>query len=137
MAYEIPNFMLGVLAANQDLSSESFFQYTWVSPVPATGAGIFASAAVAPPGGTGNPALGVLQNNPQLAEAATVMVQGVSKVKAGATITIGQRLMVATDVNGAGVMVPATAGNYQVAQALEAAVAGDIFTAILVRHGKN
>lgn len=136
MAWEQPEFYVGVLAANQDMSSESAFQWTWVQPLAATGAGIYAAAAVAPPGGTGNKAIGILQNNPQLAEAATVMVAGVSKAKAGAAFSIGQPLMVSTDGNGAGVLVPCTAGKYQVAIALEPATQyGDICAVLLQKNG--
>ena len=136
MAYEIPKFMVGVLPANQDLSDESKFQFTAVKVVAATGAGIADAAAADLPSASGDPIIGVLQNNPKLAEAATIMEDGISKLKAGATINVGDRLQIVPDGNGAGVAIPATSGKYQVAVALEAAVAGDIFTALLQRNGK-
>lgn len=135
MAYEIPNFYLGVLAADIDMSVESTFQFSGVcvyTAVSTQGYGT-GGAALCPPSATSTPIIGVLQNNPQPGEAGTVVIQGVSKALAGGTVNIGQLLM----TNSTGQFVVATTGNVAVAQALESAVVGDIFTVLLIRNGKQ
>jgi len=131
MAFEIPGFSFS-LPANIDMSSEAAYQFTPVAVVPATGTGINTPQAIAPVAATGDPAIGVLQNNPQLAEAGTVMVGGISKILLGGTVTIGQLLM-ATPSGGFQV---ATSGKYAVAQALEAGSSGQIITGLLLHNGK-
>lgn len=135
MAYEIPNFFLGVLPADIDMSTEATYQYTGVCVYTAqnvTGAGV-GGAALCPPSSTSTPIIGVLQNNPQLNEAGTVMVQGVTKAVAGAGFPIGTLL----EVNSAGKFLTATSGQYAVAQALENASTNDITTVLLIRNGKQ
>lgn len=134
MAYEVPNFYVGQLPADIDMSLEASFQFAGVSVRAAvngvgTGNGL---AALVPPVSTSNPMIGILQNNPVQGEAGTVMVEGVSKAICGGTVAIGDPLM----VNGAGAFLKATTGNLQVAIALENAVAGDVFTVLLQRNGK-
>src|SRR5258708_18839 len=120
MAYEIPNFYVGVLPADVDMSLESSWQFSGVCVGPAqnvigTGTG---GAALVSPSTVSTPILGVLQNNPIAGEAGQVMEHGVSKAILGATVTIGAILKVTT----AGAFVPATTGTYGVAQALESGV---------------
>jgi hypothetical protein len=67
---------------------------------------------------------GVLQNKPATGQAADVGIAGVTKLTAGGTIAAGNAVMAATT----GVAVVATS-TFAFAVALEAAVAGDIFTA--------
>lgn len=140
MAYEIPNFYVGVFPANIDLSAaegEYFsYQYTGVCVVTANsvqGTGI-GGGAVSTPSTTSTPIIGVLQNNPQQGEAASVMVQGVSKVQAGASWNIGALLSCNPST---GQFKVAVTGEYAVAQALEQAQSGDITTVLLIRNGKQ
>lgn len=130
-AYEIPDFYIGVLEANVDMSVASTWQYTGVSVGAASGAGLLGTAALVAPASAGVAILGVLQNNPQLAEAGAVMAAGVSKVKAGGTFAIGDLLM----VNSSGLFVLATTGNYAVAKALQAGVSGIVVSAYLQNYG--
>lgn len=135
MAYEIPNFTVGVLPADVDMSNEASFQYAGVcvyTAVSTVGTGV-GGAAICPPSAASTPIIGILQNNPQQAEAGTVLIQGVSKALAVAAFNIGDLLMV--DSNGK--FLKATAGNYAVAQALEKAASGDVTTVLLVRNGKQ
>ena len=131
VAYEVPSFYLGNLQANQDLSVESVGQYVALTAVVASGAGLAGAAADLPaPGG---PIVGVCQNNPQLGEPATIMVSGVSKARvSGAVSAPGILLM----VDAAGKFLPATAGNFAVAMAMQSAVAGDVAAILIKQYGK-
>lgn len=134
MGYEIPNFVVGVLPADVDMSNEATFQYTGVcvyTAVSQLGAGV-GGAAICPPSASSSPIMGVLQNNPIAGEAGQVLVEGVSKAHAGGVFNIGDLLM----VNASGLFIKATSGNYAVAMALETAASGDITTVLLVRNGK-
>jgi len=148
MSYEIPDFYVGVLPSDVDMSgdvqdvfpTDSVFQYSAVVAIAAAhtegmGAG---GAAVAPAPSAGVPMLGLVQHNPQLGEAAQVLVQGVSKAQVNASVSIGQLLMVGTPLSsGAAPLVPATSGNYAVAMALESGAAGDIVAVLLRNFGKQ
>lgn len=132
MAYEIPGFMIGILPADADLSAAAK-QFTGVcahTAVNTTGTG-GGGASLCIPSATTSPIIGVLQNNPLLGEAGTVMHNGVSKVLAGGTFQIGDLLMCQSD----GKFVKATSTNYAVAQALETGASGSIVAALLVRNG--
>jgi hypothetical protein len=131
-AYEIPKFNFGVLEANVDMSSEATWQYTLVDVAAASGAGLLGPAALVAPSG-GAAGLGVLQNNPQLAEAGTVMVHGVTKAQAGGTFSIGAILM----CDSSGQLITATSGNFGVAKALQAGVSGTIVSVLLYGYGKQ
>lgn len=142
MAYEIPGFVLGTLEANIDMSATSqtpgsdselyTYQYTPVNVAAATGAGLLGPAAVIAIAASGDPAIGILQNNPQLGEAAAIMTSGVTKVKAAGTIAIGDKLAAVPQ----GGVVTALTGYYVIGRALESAVPGDYFTMLLERDGK-
>lgn len=137
MAYEIPAFDLGTLVASGDLSTS---QYLFVN---VNGSGEVAVAAA------GDPAIGVLQNKPSAqGRSATVRVLGVSKVEAGAAITVGARVasnasgkaVTATaatvDTSDAGVASDAVVGSNVLGIALEAAAAdGDIIPVLLLHSG--
>lgn len=131
--YEIPGFMIGVLEANIDMSVESTYQFTPVTVVAASGSGLVGPAALAPVSATGDQIIGILQNNPQLAEAGTVMQSGISKALIKQTVTIGAKLMAAPT----GGLQVATAGNFAVAVALNAGVAGDVIPVLLTNLGKQ
>ena len=133
VAYEQPNMLFGVLEANVDMSSESTWQYTGVDVLAASGAGLTGPAALVAPISSGAPILGVLQNNPQLAEAGTVMIHGVSKVKAGGAFAIGDLLA----VNASGLFIKAASTNFAVAKAMEAGTNGYIVCALLFGYGKQ
>ena len=143
MGYEIPDFYVGVFPADIDMSAnpspgsdtDPTYQFTGVCVYTAlntqgTGVG---GAAIIPPSATSSPIIGVLQNNPQLGEAGTVMVQGVTKALAGGSFDIGDLLQ----CNSSGAFILATGGTFAVAQALEQAVSGDICAILLIRNGKQ
>lgn len=74
---------------------------------------------------------GVLQNNPAANQVAEVTVLGLTKVVAGGTISVADRI--GTDANGAGVAyVHGTdTTKYIVGEAFSAASSGEIFTAFV------
>ena len=74
-------------------------------------------------------AVGVLQNNPEIGQAANVMVIGVTNLVAGGTITRLAKLT--PDSNGDAVPTTSDDAEYS-AIALEAAVDNDVFSALLV-----
>lgn len=130
-AFEIPSFYVGVLEANVDMSVESTWQYTGVAVGAASGAGLLGPAALIAPVSSGAAILGVLQNNPQLAEAGAVMCLGVSKVVCGGTFSIGAKLT----VNASGQFVVAATGNWICGIALRAGASGTISSAYLTSMG--
>lgn len=139
-AWEQPGFSLGQFEANVDLSAESpagspTYQFCGVALVAATGAGCVGPFALALPASAGEAILGLLQNNPQIAEAGEVVTFGVSKAQAGAAVsTIGTILAVGTN----GQLNPATTGQFGVAMALQtAAGAGTIFSVYVDNYGKQ
>jgi hypothetical protein len=132
-AYEIPGFYIGVLEANISMVVEATYQYTGVDVSAATGAGLVGPGALVPPASAGVAILGILQNNPQLAEAGQVMTSGVTKAVAGGTFAIGAILA----VNSSGQLVAATSGQYGVAKALQAGVSGTIVSVFLFGYGKQ
>lgn len=103
--------------ANADLSSS---QYCFVS--------LNSSGNVAVTG-DGAHATGVLQNDPAAAaRAASVALNGVTKVKAGGTVTAGG--LVASDSTGRAVDV--VSGDYILGEALEAATAANQIISIVL-----
>jgi len=139
MAFEQPAFMVGEFPANIDMSgvnnpiSYPNLQFQAVDLVPNTTNDGVGGAAVAPPASAGVPALGILQNNPQLAEAAYVTVIGLTKAVCGSSdISINQLL----STDGSGNMTPATSGQYAMGKAVEAAAPGAVFTMLVLPYGK-
>ncbi len=141
MAYEIPDFYVGVFPADINMSSmvgtgpNFSYQYTGVgiyTAVSTQGTGV-GGAALIPLSVASTPMIGVLQSTPQQGEAGQVMIHGVTKAQAGGAFSIGQLLM----TNSAGHFVLCTTGNLAVAQALETAASGDITTVLLIRNGKQ
>lgn len=94
MASEIQGANTMTLLAGGDLT-----QYTFV--VAATGA----SAPTASTAGSGVPAVGVVQNAPTTGKAATIWLDGQSKVVAGGAIQAGQYVI--PDANGKAIKTPA------------------------------
>jgi hypothetical protein len=132
-AYEIPGFTLGVLEANIAFLVESSQQFLAVDVISATGTGLLGPAAIGLPASSGAAMLGVLQNNPGIAEAAIVVTDGVSKALAGGTFAIGAILT----VNAAGQFVTAASGNYGCAKALQNGASGTIVSVFLKNYGKQ
>lgn len=85
-------------------------------------------AAVA---GAAAAALGVLQNDPGANGTAAIMVQGVSRVRAGAAIAVGSK--VGSDANGKARV--ATSGDTILGIALEAAAADEDIIPVLLHAG--
>jgi hypothetical protein len=132
-AYEIPDFYVGTVEANVDMSVEATFQFTGVDVSAASGAGLLGPAALVVPVSAGQAILGVLQNNPLLAEAGVVMCDGVSKIKAAAAFGVGALLAVTT----AGTFQTATSGQFAVGKAmLPSSGAGDVVCAFIHNFGK-
>lgn len=127
-AYEIPSFYLGVIEAEVDLSSS---QYLAVKPQAASAVSGTEGASLVL-AGAGDPAIGILQNNPLAGEAGSVMIHGVSKAQLGGTVSVGSLLA----VDGSGKLVVAASGNYIIGEALMAGVSGDIISVLLIRNGK-
>jgi hypothetical protein len=82
--------------------------------------------------GAGEAGIGILQNNPNTGQPATVQIDGISKAKAGGSITAGAALA----ANAAGLLVAATTGNYIVGFAKTGAASGDVFPVVLKSLGK-
>lgn len=131
-AWEIPGFSFS-LPANQDLSAETTYLFTPVTVVAASGQGINTPAALAPVSATGDAIIGILQNNPQLAEAGTIVQNGISKALIKETVTIGQKLMAAPT----GGFLVVTSTKFATAVALDGGDAGDYIPVLLVNLGKQ
>lgn len=129
-AWEIPGFSYS-LPANIDMSSEGAYEFTPVTVVAATGAGINTPQAIAPVALTGDPIVGVLQNNPQLAEAGTLVQNGISKAQVKQAVTIGAKLMAAPS----GGFQLATSGKYVTALALDVGAPGNFVPVLLMNLG--
>lgn len=128
MAFEVPNFSPGVFSANASLTSA---QYLPVKAVAVSGAGVTAPA-VGLITSSGEPMVGLLQNGPELAEAASIMVEGISKaVVRGAGLVVGARLM-ATPTG----LAVCTSGNFIVATLLEDATDGDVASVLIQQNGR-
>lgn len=73
--------------------------------------------------------IGVLQNNPNTGEAATVAYQGLSKVVGGGTVTAGALIT----TNSSGQVVDAASGDITIGRAMQTlATAGHVGTALLL-----
>lgn len=121
MAYEIPGQLI-TLPASTNLSA---YQFRFVT---ATAAG---EAAL---NGDGLAAIGVLQNKPGDGEAATIMVSGVSKVKAAASTAAAGDLIASSSV---GLAVVPAAGDYTLGRVLQgtSGSTGRVFTVLLQNIG--
>lgn len=120
MAWEQPGFSTSLVAA-ADLSTK---QFRFVK-LDSNGNVVVCAATTDKP-------VGVLQNNPanvgSTGQEALVMVEGITKMVAGATIAVDD--LIGTDANGAAApYVPGTdTTKYIVGRALEAASSGETFT---------
>lgn len=76
-------------------------------------------------------AVGILQNNPGAGQAATVTYHGVSKAKAGGSITAGARVT----SNASGQIVAAAAGDSILGIALTGGASGDVVSVLVGAAG--
>lgn len=117
MAHELPGRMDGHHRAAGDLR---LLRYR---AVVLNGSGLMAQNIV-----SGGRISGILQNKPDVNQACTVMVSGVSKVEAGAAITQGAPVMSDT----VGRAIPATSTGFVIGRAeLAATAAGQIISVAL------
>lgn len=131
LAWEIPGFSFS-LPANADYSAEGTYQFTPVTAVASTGTGINTPTALAPVASTGDPIIGILQNNPTLGEGGTVVTNGISIVLAKDVFAIGDKLMACPS----GGVLKATSGNYQIGLALGVGAAATYVPVLLINLGK-
>jgi hypothetical protein len=124
MAWEQPGRTDGTRRAAADMSTKASYQYRCVV-VDSTG-------RVARNTSAGGVVYGVLQNDPILNAAATVMLDGATKMRAGTAIAAGAKVM----SDSAGRAVTATTGLAIIGTCLLAAAAeGEIITVQLDRLG--
>lgn len=71
--------------------------------------------------------LGVVQNNPNVGQAAEVMLTGISRVIAGANLTAGQRVTTTNE----GKATPEVEGSYSFGRVLETATAGSVCAVLI------
>jgi hypothetical protein len=80
--------------------------------------------------------VGVLQDTPASADPALVADSGVSKVRCGAAVTAGNKII--TDATGQGIPASAVSTNHIQGYALETvATAGELFACVLKYDGNN
>ena len=120
MAYELPGHII-TLEASADLSS---LQYRFV----------VISSGKAAAGGANMQPIGVLQNAPTAGQAASIMVSGVSKVKANAAIASGAAIG-AVDSDGRASSTIASS-EFICGQAIEAAGAQNEIVSCYISCGK-
>lgn len=119
MAYEIPGFTFTLPAA----ADHSANQYLFCS------ANSSGQAALT---GAGLTAIGVIQNKPTIGRATDIMVDGVSKVRVGAAVAIGAKVM----ANASGQAITATSTNQGLGVALSAATnANEVISVLLLPLG--
>lgn len=123
MAFEFSNYAVKTTrVAGADLSA---LQYTFVKQN-SSGQVIAVAAATDIP-------LGVLQNAPTSGQEAEVLIVGGTKLKAGATITLGTHFLLGT--TSTGTATPLAAGTdttkYILGAPLVTAASGDVMTAVV------
>ncbi len=139
VAYEIPVLRVGVWPAFSDLSAETtpgipddqFLALALKDP--GSTVDNYAGAAVDLPVSAGFPIIGVLQDNPKVNQAADVWLLGISKIKLGGSVALGDILKAGTD----GKFVTATTGTFGVAMALTPGSSGDVIAGFIQNFGKQ
>jgi predicted RecA/RadA family phage recombinase len=116
VAYEQPGFKFTLIAA-ADLRTH---QYKFCN-IDGTG-----KAAL---GGAGTRAVGVIQNKPNSGEATEICHTGISKVKSGAGVTVGDVVM----SDSTGRAITATSTNHRVGIALATAGGADVLIPVLIQ----
>jgi len=132
MGYEQPGFRVSY-PADVAMSTESVWEFAGVSVGAAaniTGTGVGGAALQAAGSAV---VLGILQNNPIQGEAGDVVVTGISKAIAAATMAIGTLFT----FNSVGAIIAATSGTQAYGIVLESCVSGDITTVLLKNYGKQ
>lgn len=125
MGFEIPGLKLGTQVAAAALTN----RYRFVT--------FGADASIAQVGTAGARSVGVLQSPAEAGKAAEVMVSGVSKVVAGAAITLAASgVTPVTSDNQGRAITTTTAGHQLNGIALEpAAAAGDVIAVLIGNYG--
>lgn len=123
MSWEQPGLKIGSLTASADLSGK---QYCFAV---LSGAGTVNAAAA-----SNVQCVGVIQNKPISGSTAEIVVNGVSKVAAGAALSVNAEVM--ADATGRAVTA-ATTGNRVQGIALEAATAAGQIIAVLLNKGER
>lgn len=118
MGYEVPGRCLS-FPAGADLSAK---KYQWVKL--SSGAVVHATA------GTDTGVVGILQNDPESGQMATVMTDGVSKMVCDGSVTEGAN--VTPDATGGSV---AAAGDIVQGRALQAGDDADVIAVLLTLNG--
>lgn len=120
MAVQYPNQVIS-FTAGADLSSNQFY----LLKLNSSGNAVLAT-------GAGSPLIGVLQNKPENGEAAEVMVAGVAKVIAGATIDEAD--IITANASGKALSVTTkslTFSGYAIGQAITAGATGEYVSVLI------
>ena len=123
MSWEQPGFRLGSFVANADLSAN---QFRFVRPVSVDTVDVMSASTQI--------AIGVQQNKPVAGQAVDICVNGVSKVVAGAAVTVNTEIM--SDTVGRAITA-ATTGNRVQGIALEAASGAGVLIAVLLNKAER
>lgn len=116
-AYEIPGFSWTLLTG-EDLSA---LQFSCVD--------VNSSGLLITPAADGGRVVGVVQNKPGLGKRATIVTDGISKVKVGTGgVTAGDRVQALTN----GTITTAASGDYPVGIALQTGAAGTLVAVLLL-----
>jgi len=120
MAYEASQIRFGNLTAAADLSSK---QYHFVKLASATTVNVCSAITDAP--------IGILQNNPESGETATIAIFGISKVVADGTLAAGNVIGTSADAQADAIAPGTDTTVYTMGQAIQAASAGETCTMFL------
>ena len=120
MAYEASQIRFGNLTAGTDLSSK---QYHFVKLASATTVDVCSAITDVP--------IGILQNNPESGETATITIFGITKAVADGTLTAGRWIGTSADSQASGITPGSDTTVYVMGQAVQAASAGETFTMFL------
>ncbi len=133
MGWEIPDFRVGVFAADVAMPNGQFSP-VWLGT--ATSGATYGygngNAALVAIGSRTDPPLGILQQPLIQGEHGNVMVSGVSKAKYGGTIAVGDPL--GWDATGL-LLIKAVSTKFAIGTAMEAGVTGDVGSVLLVPRG--
>jgi len=120
MAYQSPQVSIGTLTAAADLSAK---QYHFVKLASATTVNVCSAVTDVP--------IGVLQNTPASGAAAEIVLLGISKVVADATLAAGNVIGTSADSQAQPLTVGTETTVYTCGQAIEAGSAGETLTAFI------
>ena len=117
MAYEASQVRFGNLTAAADLSSK---QYHFVKLASATTVNVCTAITDLP--------IGILQNNPESGETATITIFGISKVVADGTLAAGNIIGTSADSQADAIVAGTDTTVYAMGQAVTAGSAGETTT---------